>query len=377
MKKRRRRHRLKYGLGYTISRILLLILALLLIVGAVWGIVVLVKNSLASGGDYSRLPFEADDSFTFTKNSFLYYKNGILYYDDFSNNSKDASYRVNTSEFSLESSEAISVLYNTTAVQIVGTEQTIEGFGTIEKVKCGLDYIAVLFKDESGIPFLKIFDKSAAEVDEIRPESKNSFIMDFGFTDIESNTLWTLLADTSAEISVSTITTYDFSKKSTTGVMTVQHQLVESVIFTSNSIFAIGTNDLMRYNNGNLIYRLPVYGYELVDYSLSSGKCSFLFKSRTEGTAFKTFKLYTVAEKDSPSDSIVTLHLPGNTLSAALVNEKVVSCTPNKIYTHSYAGELLKESSLDFTLTESGVKRINDREVILFSSPSLYKYKVK
>ncbi len=376
---RKRRRKLKKGLGYTISRICILLAVPLLMVGAVFGIVSLVKNSGAifGGGKFTQMPFTANDVYAFTSNSYIYIKDGILYYDDITNDSKDASYKINTPELEIAASSAICALYNQTTVQIVGASSAIEGHGTIEKVKCGLDYIAVLLKDEIGTVFLKVFDKNAAVVDEIRPESDNSFIMDFGFTDTDTNTLWTLLADTSSEITVSTITTYDLSKKSTTGVMTVQNQLVESLNFTDNSIFAVGTNDLMRYNNGNLIYRLPVYGYELLDFSASPSKCVFLFESRSASDTRSTLKLYTALEKEDASCSTVTIQLPYNTITALLVNGKIVSCSPDKIYTYSYSGTLLSETELDFVITSPGAVKVNDSEILLFSSPSLYRYKVK
>lgn len=375
---RKRRRQLKKGLGFTISRILILLAVPLLVAGAVFGIISLISSSnpLFKTNE-TQMPFNSNDVYTFTNNSFIYIKDGVLYYDDIASSSNDASYRINTSEVEICASKAICALYNKTTVQILGAQSAIEGHGNIEKVKCGLDYIAVLFKDETDAIVLKVFDKNALMIDEIRPESDNSFIMDFGFTNTDNNTLWTLLADTSSEISVSTITTYDLSKKSTTGVMTIQHQLVESLNFTDNSIFAVGTNDLMRYNNGNLIYRLPVYGYKLLDFSSSSGKCMFLFESRSASNTRSTLKLYTVSEKESSDYSVVTLNLPQNTVTALLVNSKIVSVSPNKIYTYSYSGELLSETELDFVLTAPGALKVNNNEILLLSSPSLYRYKVK
>lgn len=374
---RKRRRQLKKGLGYTVSRIGILLFFLLLFAGVIFGAVMLISNgSQIFTREKSPLPFNSNDVFSYTENSFIYIKDGTLYYDSATGKSNDASYRINTSDVEIAASSTICALYNKTSVQILGSASSIEGHGNIETVKCGLDYIAVLCKDETGTLFLKVFDKNAVVVDEIRPESANSFIMDFGFTDTDNNTLWTLLTDTSSETTVSTITTYDLAKKSTTGVMTVQNQLVESLNFTDKSIFAIGTNDLMRYNNGSLMYRLPIYGYKLLDFSSASGKCMFLFESRSASNSRAALKLYTVSEKDD-SYSSATINLPYDTLNAFLVGGKVVSLSPDKIYTYSYAGTLLTETELNFILTEPGAVKLNNNEILLHSSPSLYLHKVK
>ncbi|MBQ9833267.1 MAG: hypothetical protein IJO48_06005 [Clostridia bacterium] len=376
---RKRSRSFKNGIGYTIRRLAVLLIVLLLAVGAVFGIVSLIKG-IGPLDSYTLMPFSASDKYVFTGSGFLYLDNDTLIYDDLNDNSKDYSFRVSASEVELSASKTIAALYNSSAVQIVGAQTPIEQSGEASKisaVKCGLDYIAVLFEETDSKHFLKIFDKNAALIDEIHPESDYLFMMDFGFTDTDSNTLWTLLVDTSAEIPICTITTYDLSKKSTTGVMTAQHQLVESLEFTDNSIFAVGTNHLMRYNNGSLIFRLSIYGYKVIDYSFTSSKPVFLLQPRSSDSSFSTVKVCTVSEKETADDKTITIQLPHDTLSAFLMKDKVVACTADTINTYSLSGELLSKTDPEFALTANGAVKLNDSEILLYSGNDIYRYQVK
>lgn len=350
----------------------MLVLVPLLIAGAVFGIISLTKKSGTMGAP-TELPFTKSDPYVFTGNGFLYMKGTSLYYKDLVDSKKDYSFIVSASDVKLTASLNISALYNSSAVQIVGAPSPIERTGQILNVRCGSKHVVILREDGNGSTSMQIFDTAGNQKDEIDIPKGTAYIVDFGFTAAAEDVLWTLTVDTASEIPLSTITTYDLAKGSTTGVLTVHHQLIESLQFTQNSIFAIGTNDLIRYNNASEVYRLRVYGWKLLDFSASgaSAKPLFLFAPRNASSALSTVKVYSVAEAEVASDQVMTFQLPENTLSAFLAGGNLVACTGNALYTYAMNGS---KSSVELGLTVDGpgAVKLSENRMLLFQGEKLY-----
>ena len=252
--------------GSTLLRICLILGVVLVLGGAAYGIFALTGSQEHSQG-LEQLPFTADTNYVFTGSGFLYMYGDRLTYDDLLDAKKDASYQVSTGQVQLAASPTLSVLYHDTAVQILGAAESLTFTQQVEQVACGVNHVAVLLLGENQATSLRIYDKTGAQTDQM--DFQNGELVDFGFAQTQDDTLWTLEMSPSGSLPLSTLTTYNLATNHTTGVMTIQGQLVDQVWFTQNSIFFSCTNNLIRFTRtGNTeAYRLLVYGWELCDVS--------------------------------------------------------------------------------------------------------------
>lgn len=365
---RKRRYRVSNRVKAA-GRIAVLVCGLLIIIGLIFGIIKLLGAAFGKKkGATAELPFTAGANYTYTGAGFLYFDNGRLYYDDIADGSKDASYKINTEDLSLAASTGISVLYHDTALQIVGAGDSLVFSGKVLGVRCGNDHVAVLREDSAGGTAIAIYDKSGTQVDQMDFEATD--LINFGFSNTSDETLWTLEADYSTLTPVSTLTTYNLTTRHTTGVMTVQGQLVENVFFTPSSIFLSATSSLIR---GTLAgtseaYRITIYGWELMDYSILDSGPVLLYGQR-ETEAQSTLKLYTLAEDSVGSAQISSVHPPTGYVGAFLIKGKLYVYTPTQIYTYSSKGELLSTEPIGETITKA--EKLSESHVLLYKDDTL------
>ncbi|MBQ3131640.1 MAG: hypothetical protein IJC24_02925 [Clostridia bacterium] len=364
---RKRRYRVN-NKGKAIGRILVLVAGLLIIAGLIFGIVKLIGSGTKKGGKMSELPFNASANYAYTGTGFLYFDAGRLYYDDISDSSKDTSYKINTEELQLAASKGISVLYHESALQIVGAGDSLVFSGRVLGVRCGSEHVAVLREDSAGGTAIVIYDKSGIQVDQMDFDATD--LIGFGFSNTSDETLWTLEADYSTPTPVSTLTTYNLTTRRTTGVMTVQGQLVEDVLFTNSSIFLSATSSLIRCNpaGSTEAYRMTVYGWELLDYSIADSGPVLMYGQRG-AELHSTIKLYTMSEGDVGTAEIVQVHPPTGYVGAFLIKGKLCVYTANKLYTYSAKGELLSTEELNDTITAA--QKLADDHVLLYKGDTL------
>ena len=223
-----------------ILRIGILALGALLAIGLVFGLIHLLKSTKKGAKELTELPFTDTANYAYTGSGFLYFQEGKLFYKDIADSRKDTSYKINTDELKLTASPGISVLYHDTAVQIVGSEAPIVVSGKVLGVKCSQAHVAVLREDSAGKTAIVIYDGAGTQTDQMDFDAAD--LIDFGFSNRQDETLWTLEMDLSASTPVCTITTYNLATKRTTGVINVQNQLTGDVIFTDKSLFLSGTS---------------------------------------------------------------------------------------------------------------------------------------
>ncbi|MBQ3131775.1 MAG: hypothetical protein IJC24_03615 [Clostridia bacterium] len=365
---RKRRYKVK-NKGKAITGIAIIVVGLMLIVGLVFGIIPLVKGGKKGAKSGSaELPFDASSNYTYTGAGFLYFGDGKLHYDDIADNSKDTSYRINTEELKLAASRGVSVLYHDTALQIVGGGDSLVFSGRVLGVRCGNEHVAVLREDSAGGTAIVIYDKAGIQVDQMDFDATD--LIGFGFSNTSDETLWTLEADYSTPTPVSTLTTYNLATKRTTGVMTVQGQLVEDVLFTNSSIFLSATSSLIRCNLAGSAeaYRMTVYGWELLDYSLTDSGPVLMYGQRG-AEAHSTIKLYTMAEGDVGTAEIASVHPPTGYVGAFLMKGRLCVYTPTELYTYSAKGELISREGLNETITAA--EKLSDDHALLHKGDTL------
>ena len=259
------------------------------------------------------------------------------------------------------------MLYHDTAVQIVGSEAPIVVSGKVLGVKCSQAHVAVLREDSAGKTAIVIYDGAGTQTDQMDFDAAD--LIDFGFSNRQDETLWTLEMDLSASTPVCTITTYNLATKRTTGVINVQNQLTGDVIFTDKSLFLSGTSDLIRYTlaGSSEAYRISVYGWKLADSSIGESPI-LLYKQR--GGSNSILKLYTVPEGDVGSAAISTVHPPEGALAEFLIKGKLMIYTPTAAYTYTAGGKLLAVEELPIKI--DGAQKLSESHILLSSGDSLY-----
>jgi len=363
---RKRRFTVK-SRGRAATRILVLALALLLIAGAVWGAISLLKGREKKAG-LIELPFGPDANYAYTGSGFLYFSGGKLEYFDIDDSRKNTSYRINTEELKITASKTISALYHDTAVQIVGATDSLVFSGRVISVKCGVSHVAVLREDSAGAAAIVVYDAAGVQTDQIDFAVAPT---DFGFADAATDTLWTLELCTSGCSPTCTITTYDLASKRTTGVMGVQGQLVCSVLYSQNNLFISGTENLIRYSvTGNAeTYRLTVYGWQLWDSSISSGTPMMLYSRRNED-ALEMLRLYSLPDGDASGVTMNPLYPPDDALAALIAGGEARVFTPTEVISYSAAGKQTSRTELGITIDSA--KKLSASHVLLSSGGKLY-----
>lgn len=364
---RKRRYKVN-NKGKAIGRIAVLAAALLIVIGLIFGIVKLIGSGAKKRKGVSELPFKATDNYTYTGAGFLYFDVGRLYYEDIADASKDTSYKINTEELKLAASTGISVLYHDTALQIVGAGDSLVFSGRVLGVRCGSQHVAVLREDSAGGTAIVIYDSKGIQVDQMDFDATD--LIGFGFSNTSDETLWTLEADYSTHTPVSTLTTYNLATRRTTGVMTVQGQLVEDVLFTNNSLFLSATSSLIRCTLAGTAeaYRITIYGWELLDYSIVDSGPVLLYGQRGAEN-HSTLKLYTLAEGEVGTAQIASVHPPKEYVGAFLMKGRLCVYTPTELYTYSAKGELISTEELSETIT--GAEKLSDNHALLYKDDTL------
>lgn len=338
-----------------------MLLVPLLLAGGVYGVIQLFKG----GGHKATLkeaPFSASDIYTYTGTGFLYYKDGKLSFQH--DTDKKSNYTLSVSSAAtalrLSAGAKLSALYNDTSVLITGADAPITLNGTVQKVICGSDHLAVFVLGDAG-GSLQVFDAKGAQTDSM--DFSAGVLLDFGIDTTAAETLWTLTLDNSGSIPVSTITTYNLAQSVTDGLMSVQNELLEDVVFSTSSIFSVGTCHIIRYNRaGNAeVYRELVYGWRVTDYSPASPPV-FLLEERAD-SGFSRIRLYALQEGELPAERIASVQLPDDALGAHLFNGKLAIFTPARVLFYDAGGTAL--SSLDFEEPVTAAAKLSESKALL------------
>ena len=292
---------------------------------------------------------------------------GSFNYYDWTRSKRNYTYNIEVNDLKMNGSDGISVVYTEDLLLIVDTLQQVQMTGTILSVECGTDHIAVLRRDSVGGESLLILSKNGEQVDQLLADGQ--YIVNFGFYSTTTEMLWMQTLSVSAGSPVTVITTYDLSKRTSTGVMEVQDQLVEGLYFTNNSIFVAGTNQIIRYTyDGNKeTYKEMIYGYEVLDFSYASGTPTFLLGPR-EGN-MNSIRILTLNEAETSGATSTYLQLPGEGVAGYIMNGALVVVTEENLYSYTLKGSLSSTSKLDRPV--QAAEKISD-SLLLFLSNATY-----
>lgn len=307
-----------------------------------------------------------------TGSGMLYQSNGHIYYYDWSNQNRNYSYEMQA-DIRMSGSTKLSVVYTDTMLQIVGQDEPITFTGEILSVECGETHIAVLRRDSGGGESVLVLTSAGEQVDQLLPDDQ--YIVDFGFYTTTGEMLWIQTLSATAGVPTTRITTYDLSRRASIGVMQVQDQLIDALYITENSVFAVGTNQIIRYtHDGNKeIYREMVYGYKVLDFSNASGTPTFLLAPR-DGN-MHAVKLLTLQEADEAGAVETHLQLPSEGVAGYIMNGALVVVAREKLFTYSLRGQLSSTATLELPVDEA--IKLSDTTLLLLSNGAYYTAKVR
>ena len=356
----------------TVGRLLILILPVLLLVGIIVGAVKLF-NSCSLAASKRSLPFAASVENAYTGDGFIYMDGSELKYMSLKDEGKNYSISVSTPTAKLMGTGSIKVVYNTRALQIIGTQYDIDGSGQIEKLCCGGGFVAVCRKDDSGKRTLRAYDTTGSQCCQL--DFTDTVLTDFGFESGSSSVLWTSELITTGNSITTTITIYDLGRSSTTGVISVQGQLVKDVYITGDSIFAVCTENIIRFDrrSNSEAYRLLSYGYDCVSCSFKDGRALFVLREEDGGK--NSVRLLSVSEKSVANEKSSLIILPEGTLNYFAMDGRFIVAASEGLLIYNVNGERTKDVAFDHAVTSA--EKLDERNILIKRGEEAMLYTLK
>ncbi|MDL2258832.1 DUF5711 family protein [Eubacteriales bacterium OttesenSCG-928-K08] len=371
MEKRKRKVKNKRK---TIMRLSLVIIGLLALVAlGVLGALTIIKNRSVAQATLVEQSFNSSDQYVYTGTGFFYLQGDTLTYEDKANSRNNYKGQITTQAVSLLGSADMLVIYNDISIKVIGEEFPVEFSGALRSVTCGNGYIAALRADTNGNETILVIDSTGAKYDEIPVQ--NQYIVSYGFFSADGEYLYVLGLTLDSSTPLSTITVYNISRKTTSGMMSVQSQLVESMRFSKSSIYAVGTNSIIRFSlaDNNESYRATVYGWRELDYDSSTANPSFLLCPRSS-SALNTVKILQLSDTKVATSTEKMLQLPSGTKEAFLMNGRLVAVSELGYTVYDYAGKKL--SYVEFPSMIDSVEKLDGTQLLITAGNHVYTTKV-
>ena len=358
------RTRSSFKLTISVKVIVIIVLIGLFAGGII--IAILANQSLISKP--TELDFYADAEYVFTGTGFMYKIGSTLQYEDL-NDKESYSGDLPYSDMKLSGyGHNTHAVYNENTLCIIGLDNAVTPEGTIKSVKCGNGYIACLIQSGDADKIC-VYNTKGKMVQEISPEYT---IMLFGFTHLDTEQVYTVEVNTNAETYISTISTFDPSMPAKTGIITVQNQLIENILFTKKSVFVEGTTNIIRYDaeDNSESYRLITRGYCAYDSYVKGNTVYFLMKNDSEDKSSGSVRIYTASQSKVPSEKVTPIQIPSDTLEVFLHDGNVYAITPSAIHMYDSEGTLIDSETPQFNITEA--HSLGDGNLLIISGTKLY-----
>ena len=351
------------------NRTLLFSLGMLVLLGGAILVYQFIFNQQESIVSMNPTPISTASTYLNTGDGLLYQTDGQIHFYHLTDSKKNYTYGMGASDIRMSGSENMTVVFNEASLQVVGKKSPITFNGKVREVECGKNYLAVLRTGEDGTDSVLILTPDGDAVGE--PLTfPDQYTVDFGFYSVNGEKLWLETLNVNAGTPTTTISIYDLTKQSITGVMVIQGQLVDELFITDNSVFVAATNQIIRYtHDGNKeVYRNTIYGYEPVDFSSASSSPTFLLTPR--GGDFHTVKILTLAE-DSAANAVETyLQLPAEGVNAFIMGSRLAVVSREKVFTYSLKGKL--QSTAGFEQAIDSAVKLTDTTLMLSSNGTYY-----
>ena len=338
----------------------------ILVLIALVGVIVLTTFLVKSCGTMltaRNVPLASGGLCTGTGDGILYVKAGMLNYYSYKDEDNNFSKYLSGSPTGIVGSKGLQAVWSENAIQIIDAPFDITPKGRVTAVRAGERHIAVCTERTDGGRIVTVFSSTGQQVYE--KEFSDGALLNFGFSEVSGQTLWTMELSVDSGATRTTVTTFDLSRMSATGVISVSGQLVEDVYFTGSSVFIIGTETLIRYSASanREIYRVKLHGYRVADISPDGENVVFLLLPRN-ADGLKTVRVLTVAQAELASESAISLNLGSGTVGCHLVGGNIIVVGENTASLYDRKGRIIETVALPVGSTLSSMK-LDEKHILM------------
>lgn len=223
--------------------------------------------------------------------------------------------------------------------------------GTIRSLSAGNKYCAVLMKSRgTGLDSIVIFNASGQQMFN-QIDFSDTKVVSFGFDTADGReTLWVICVNIESSTPATTVRLYDFNNNGSMSYYPVFYdQFVEQLAFSEDSVFIIGTQDIVRYSRtgSREQYRVGIYGKKVINYLIGDDYTYFLLQPRDEETAKHTLYVMALAEADNANATSMTLSSGEDIVNCFLQSGGIRVITPTRYLSYNYSGKLSRDVLLE------------------------------
>ncbi|MBQ2192165.1 MAG: hypothetical protein II409_07145 [Clostridia bacterium] len=355
-----------------LRRALPIVVGVFLLAGIAAAATLLLRGCNTAAGKRS-LPFSADREYCYTGDGFLYVDGGVLNFFSLEDESRNYSVELDSQSVSIAGTEQLKAVYSASSLQVVGTPFDNVIDGTFRKVDCGGKYIGAYVENADHSHTLRVYNSAGSQC--YSKDFTNSSLLDFGFDADESASLWMSELITTGSAISTTITTYDLNRESITGVISVQGQVVKQIIMTKKSVFALCTDNLIRFSRetNDEAYRLQCRGYECVGSSASGGRM-YLLLDRTEFSG-DPLSLLVVKDDTVADETVMPIVNSPSAVGCFLMGGRTVLVNENEIVITNAKGETDKTVRFDSSVT--GAEKLSETLLLVTRGSEALLYTIK
>jgi hypothetical protein len=347
--------------------VLFLSIILVVVVVFVTGIVMLLTRGKDIKDTLVQLPCSSTDTYFPVGDNIVYIKSGLLTCVDTS--AKDVwKVQLDSSDWAYTSNGSLIAAWKTDGIFIFNSKgENLFGVnidGSVQSVRLSKNKVAVYTNQvltDKTLSYIVIFDLSGTSLYKIDISGK--YMLDYGF-DFAGDQLYILELDVSGTAPLSRISTYRPETQAMTGIKELKDQLVESIYFSKDAVFTMGTNSLAQYSTLNSTAKeVLVYGWVLEDIC-SEGDQRFVY---VPGNANGT---YDIARIINSSGDEMRINLPPGVFKILHMGEKIYCFATNSIFVYTGDGKYFR--SYELPLAIDGAERAFGGNVFLKAGEMVY-----
>lgn len=359
---RRRRRIVIRDSKKTALRLALVILVLIAIAGIAVLLTLTLKNC-GSNISVRTVPLQSYGLSAGTGDGLLYVRDGMLNFHNYKDEDLNFSKYLYGTPTGIAGTSGVKAVWSENTVQIIDAPFDINPKGTVNALRAGSMHVAVCIKNSNGDETVTVYNSAGQQVWEL--EFPEGSLVDFGFSEVSGRTLWTMELSVNSGSPRTTITTYDLSRMSATGVINVAGQLVERVCFTGSSVFVIGTETLVRYSSSTNreIYRVQLHGFRVEDIAMDGASLRLLLMPRNSDKV-STVRILTVEQKDVANESALTMTFDDGVVACHLLGGNLIVVWDDSVRLYDKKGRTVETLALPVGSTMSS-KKLDDRHILL------------
>ena len=351
------------------KRLRLILIIVLALAVAATGLVLLLTRKIDLAESVISLPFSANDSYAGYEKGVVYYKDGSvhaldtsgteIWYTDFEGKNVQ-----------LAASSSLVAVYTPSTLHVFNQKGeelfSREFLGTISKVVCSDTMILVCRKTAQGLD-ISVINEAGADVNTV--DMGAQFAVDFGADD-DSQMIWILTLDTSADTPVSRISTYT-GGSTISGLITIDSQIVTGALFTQAEVYALGSTHVMCYDyKGDPLSSQLIYGWTVEDAQLDKNGKPILVLTPPSKESSNTFS-YPMARLIFYGTNETLLHLPPECFRVLLGDNRIYGFTPTAVHVYNVDGQEDTSYPLGITIDRVG-RPYSDSHILVFSSQECF-----